>query len=139
MSLLRESAQQAGIVLETQGLEALPTVHMHEKDLEQLIFAITQNAIQAADGQRGRRFTIAGCSDGRWIELRFSDDCGGIESENLGRVFEPFFSTKPMGQGTGLGLCIAQQIVSRAHGQVHVESDFGRGTTFAVSLPVQEV
>ncbi len=139
MRLLRESAQQAGIVLETQGLEALPAVPMHEKGLEQLVFAITQNAIQAADGQGRRRFTIAGHSDGHSIELRFSDDCGGIAPENLGRVFEPFFSTKPMGQGTGLGLCIVQQIVSRARGQIHVESDFGRGTTFRVSLPVEEM
>ncbi|MDI6451112.1 PAS domain S-box protein [Anaerobaca lacustris] len=139
MRLLRESAQQACIVLETQGLEALPPVPMHEKGLEQLVFAITQNAIQAADGQRRRRFTIAGHSDGHWIELLFSDDCGGIAPENLGRVFEPFFSTKPMGQGTGLGLCIVQQIVSRTRGQIHVESDFGRGTTFRVSLPVEEM
>jgi len=70
--------------------------------------------------------------------LLFCDNCGGVAPENLERVFEPFFSTKPPGEGTGLGLCIAETIVSRARGQIHVESDFGRGTTFRVFLPLQE-
>lgn len=137
MGLLAESARRSNVVLAMQGLDSLPPIYMHKKDLEQLIFAIAQNAIQAGDGQR-RRFTIGGRCDGDGIELLFSDDCGGIAPENFDRVFEPFFSTKPAGEGTGLGLCIAQRVVSEARGQIHMESDFGRGTTFRVSLPIQE-
>jgi C4-dicarboxylate-specific signal transduction histidine kinase len=137
MELLQESARRANLAVEMQGLDALPAVCMYEKDLEQLIFAMAQNAIQAADGRQRHRFTITGCHDGDHIELQFADDCGGIAPENLAHVFEPFFTTKPPGEGTGLGLCIAQRVVSQARGRMSVESDFGQGTVFRVSLPVQ--
>lgn len=67
----------------------------------------------------------------------FRDDCGGIAPENLERIFEPFFTTKPAGEGTGLGLCVVQRIVSQAGGAIRVESRPGDGTTFFVTLPVQ--
>ncbi len=136
MRLLHESAHRSNVALEMQGLEALPAVCIHEKDLEQLFFALAQNAIQAADGRRARRFTILGRREDDRIELQFSDDCGGIAPETLPHVFEPFFTTKPAGEGTGLGLCIVQRVVAQAHGRMSVESDYGSGTTFRVSLPV---
>ncbi len=138
MSLLRQSARESNIVLETKGLDTLPPLCLPEKGMEQLIFAMAQNAIQAADGRKRHQFTMVGHRNGDWIELQFCDDCIGIAPEHLGQVFEPFFTTKPVGQGTGLGLCIAQQIVSRARGRICVDSDRGRGTTFRVSLPIKE-
>ncbi|MHC4296328.1 MAG: ATP-binding protein, partial [Planctomycetota bacterium] len=71
-------------------------------------------------------------------ELRFADDCGGIAPEHVDSVLEPFFTTKPPGEGTGLGLCIVQQIASRAGGKVSVESEFGRGSTFLVTIPLDK-
>ncbi len=137
LRLLQESARRADIAMATHGLDALPPVCMYGRDLEQLIFALAQNAVQAADGKRTRRFTIEGHHAGDHIELHFVDDCGGIAPENLERVFEPFFTTKPPGEGTGLGLCVAQRVVSQRHGHMSVESEFGRGTTFRVWLPVR--
>jgi len=136
MRLLHESARRASMVLEMQGLDALPAVCIHEKDLEQLFFALAQNAIQAADGRRARHFTILGRREGDQIELQFSDDCGGIAPEILPHIFEPFFTTKPAGEGTGLGLCIVQRVVAQAQGRMSVESNCGSGTTFGVSLPI---
>jgi len=136
MRLFHESARRANVTLEMQGLDLLPAVRIHEKDLEQLFFALAQNAIQAADGRRPRRFTILGRREGDQIELQFADDCGGIAPEILPHVFEPFFTTKPAGEGTGLGLCIAQRVVAQAHGRMSVESEYGSGTTFRVSLPI---
>jgi len=138
INLLRESARRSKVVLQADGLAQLPSLYIPEKDLEQLVFALVQNAIQAADGQKNAQFRITGAQkDGR-VELQFADDCGGIAAENLPRVFEPFFTTKPAGEGTGLGLCIVQRVVSDAHGRLQVKTDFGHGTTFIVTLPVPE-
>ncbi len=70
-----------------------------------------------------------------WVELRFSDTGCGIPRENLPRVFDQFFSTKPEGKGMGLGLSICQEIVSAHGGRMGVSSEPGRGTTFTVELP----
>jgi len=136
--LLAESAHRRGVALETKGLETLPPIDAREKDLEQLFFALSQNAIQAADGIRPSHLCISGQQNGDRIELQFRDDCGGIAPEHLSRIFEPFFTTKPEGEGTGLGLCIVRRIVSQARGSIRVDSHAGSGTTFFVTLPIQE-
>ena len=137
VKLLRESAQRTSVTLHLKEMGGLPPVYMNERDLEQLCFALIENAIQAADGKETRQITVGGAVKGRCIELCFSDDCGGIAPEHRDRIFTPFFTTKPPGQGTGLGLYIVQEVVSRVGGRVHVESDFGKGSTFFVILPMQ--
>jgi two-component system cell cycle sensor histidine kinase/response regulator CckA len=137
-SLLGESARSASIRLRIRNMEELPCPWMNENDLEQLFFALIENAIQAADGKKLRQLVISGAMKGQNIELRFSDDCGGIQPENIDKVFEPFFTTKCRGQGTGLGLCIVKDVVSRNGGHVRVESEFGKGTTFFVYLPIEK-
>lgn len=72
----------------------------------------------------------------RYAVMRFSDNGCGIEPRLLERIFEPFFTTKKAGQGTGLGLSLAQSIVESHGGGITVESTQGVGTTFAVYLPV---
>jgi PAS domain S-box-containing protein len=136
--LLAESARQAGVTLHVEDMSELPPVFLHEREFEQILFALFENAIQAADGKEDRRIVIRGTLKGDRIELCVSDNCGGIPSENLGKIFEPFFTTKPRGQGTGLGLCIVQDAVERIGGRVRVESEFGKGSTFFVTLPVGE-
>jgi PAS domain S-box-containing protein len=164
-AVFQESARRAKITLRLEDMERLPRLRCNEKDMEQLFFALTENAIQAAlpprlapavscearegaeagDG-KGRRppgascgrmhqFTISGEVKTENIELRFSDDCCGIAEEDLGRIFEPFFSTGPEGTRTGLGLCIVQRIVSECGGKIRVQSKPGKGTTFYVTLP----
>ncbi len=136
--LLEESARKARIRLETHRLEDLPPIYTHEKDIEQLFFALMENAIQAADGSRERSLQIAGARRGDQVELQFTDTCGGIAPENLDRIFEPFFTTKSPGEGTGLGLCIVQRIVSQMGGDLRVDSRRGKGTTFSIVLPVEQ-
>jgi len=137
MDLLEESARRAKVILQIEEMGKLPPVYSNEKDLEQLFFALAENAIQSADGKKNHRLIISGhLIDDRYVELRFSDDCGGIAPENIDRIFDPFFTTRPQGKGTGLGLCIVQQIVSRAGGKVRVESKVGEGSTFLVTLPI---
>ncbi|MHC4424488.1 MAG: PAS domain S-box protein [Planctomycetota bacterium] len=138
VQFLSESARRARIALRLKDMDRLPLVYANERDVEQLFFALIGNAVQAADGRKARELVISGAVEDEHIELRFSDDCGGIAPENLGEIFKPFFTTKPPGQGTGLGLCIVEDIASRAEGKVRVESELGKGSTFFVTLPVNE-
>jgi two-component system sensor histidine kinase HupT/HoxJ len=108
---------------------------MRENELDDLFFALVQNAVQAADGTKDRRLLITGTLQGDMVVLRFQDDCGGIEPTHVPRIFEPFFTTKPSDQGSGLGLCIARRIVCQRGGQITVESRYGEGTAFTVTLP----
>jgi PAS domain S-box-containing protein len=136
MRLLDEKAWRVKTSLHVQGLHGLPPVRMDEKDLEQLFFALIQNAVQAADGRERHLVIVSGRTWDQSIELRFFDNCGGIAPENLDKIFEPFFTTKPAGEGTGLGLPIARRIVCQANGKISVETKHGEGTTFVVTLPV---
>jgi PAS domain S-box-containing protein len=136
--LLSESARSASITLRIRNMDDLPCPWMNENDLEQLFFALIGNAIQAADGKKNRQLVISGAVKDKYIELRLSDNCGGIAPENIDKIFEPFFTTKPRGQGTGLGLCIVKDIVSRIGGHVRVESKFGKGTTFIINIPIEK-
>ena len=136
--LLAESAKQARVALRVEDMSTLPSVLLHEREFEQILFALVENAIQAADGKKVRHLVISGSVKDEQIELRFSDNCAGIHPENRKKIFEPFFTTKPRGQGTGLGLCIVQDAVARVGGRVRVESKWGRGSTFFVTLPVDD-
>ncbi|MBX9780299.1 MAG: sensor histidine kinase [Chitinophagaceae bacterium] len=70
------------------------------------------------------------------MEIRVSDNGTGIPSEIKEKIFQPFFTTKPTGQGTGLGLSLAYDIVTKAHGgELRVESEITKGTTFIVTIP----
>src|SRR5205085_12573472 len=69
------------------------------------------------------------------VALHIEDAGPGMPPPTLARLFEPYFTTKPRGQGTGLGLCIVQRLVREAHGVLHVHSVVGQGTRFVVYLP----
>jgi len=70
------------------------------------------------------------------VRLEFHDDGPGIDEEVKSRIFDPFFSTKPVGVGTGLGLSLSHGIIERHGGRISVESTPGQGTTFAIELPL---
>jgi len=135
--LLEGKARERRVSLCTQGLGELPPVRANEKDMEQMCFALIQNAIQAADGSKQHTLAISGRQHDGGITLRFEDTCGGISPEHVDKIFQPFFTTKPYGEGTGLGLCITKRLVTQAGGTIRVENQPGKGVAFCVTLPLR--
>ncbi len=133
-SALTDDAVRANLHITVNPLGGLPTAKCAAAALEQIFFIIIQNAIEAADGEKRHKLTIsAKARDGK-VELKFSDDCCGIAPENLKKIFEPFYTTKSDGGGMGLGLEIVRRILITCGGDIRVESNIGRGTTFYVVL-----
>ena len=73
---------------------------------------------------------------GRSIQIKVADNGGGIPQKVLDKIFQPFFTTKPTGQGTGLGLSLAYDIIKAHGGDIKVETKDGEGSEFIVQLPV---
>ncbi|MBI3075647.1 MAG: response regulator [Deltaproteobacteria bacterium] len=118
-----------------KDLAPLPAVRCHPQRLNQVFMNLLVNAAQAIDGQ-GTITLRTARRDGE-IVAEVSDTGVGIPHENLPRLFNPFFTTKPPGKGTGLGLSTAYKIVQDHGGRIEVESEPGQGTTFRVILPVE--
>jgi CheY-like chemotaxis protein len=102
--------------------------------LEQVLVNLAVNARDAMP--RGGRLTISTRNvNDRWVKISVSDTGTGMPAEVRAHLFEPFFTTKPVGQGTGLGLATVYGIVTQAGGQIRVDSEVGRGTTFELDFP----
>jgi PAS domain S-box-containing protein len=116
----------------------VPLVHADESRLGQVFINLLLNAAQAiAPGHvKDNEVRVTGrtAADGRAV-IEVRDTGCGIPADLLGRIFDPFYTTKSVGSGTGLGLSICHGIVRSLGGQIHVESQVGKGTVFRVLLP----
>ena len=117
----------------------LPQVECLPSELNQVFLNLLVNAAHAiADGERGTITLRSGCDDKQvWVEV--TDTGSGIAPENLKRIFDPFFTTKPIGKGTGLGLSLSYGIVKKHGGSIEVDSELGKGSTFRVILPINQI
>jgi len=120
-----------------QELGATPPVVADESRLGQVFLNLLVNAAHAipegrADANEIRVRTFV---DGGRVAVEVTDSGAGIAPEHRARIFDPFFTTKPVGQGTGLGLAISRGIVHGLGGEIQLDSQVGRGTTFRVLLP----
>lgn len=114
----------------------MPPVECHASEINQVFMNLLINAGQAI-AERGV-ITLACGHEGEEAWVSIADTGCGIPEETLGRIFDPFYTTKPIGRGTGLGLAISYRIVEKHHGRIEVESRLGQGTTFRVVLPVRQ-
>lgn len=113
---------------------ALPPVECNAPQLSQVFSNLLRNAIQAIAGKGEIRVTTRAVDER--VEVEIADSGQGIAAEHLSRVFEPFFTTRPVGQGVGLGLSVAYHLVKRHGGTITVASPPGSGAVFVVSLPL---
>ncbi|MEO6171814.1 MAG: ATP-binding protein, partial [Arenimonas sp.] len=120
-----------------RNYEDLPPVRCLPDELNQVWTNLVHNALQAM--QHKGTLTIGLRRDGNWARVSVGDSGCGIPEAIRERIFDAFFTTKPAGEGTGLGLDIVRKIVEKHGGQIAVDSEVGRGTTFTVSLPIEGV
>ncbi|GGN42007.1 hypothetical protein FHR83_003088 [Actinoplanes campanulatus] len=140
------------ITLTVRTPDGLPSVMMDPGQMEQVLVNLAVNGRDAMP--TGGRLTIdtapvevdiehtaaqAGLSPGPYVRLRVSDTGTGMPREVIDKVFEPFYTTKPSGQGTGLGLATVYGIITQAGGTVQIYSEVGMGTTFTILLPATDV
>jgi signal transduction histidine kinase len=139
VELLRPVVSAAGLTLGVSTAAGLPPVLGHADALRQVILNLLTNAIDATP--TGGRVSVVTrvVDDPRETELAVIDTGRGIMPLDRDRIFEPFFSTKPAGRGTGLGLFITAQIVREHRGRIEVISTEGQGSVFRIRLPVYEV
>ncbi|MDZ8260191.1 sensor histidine kinase, partial [Nostoc sp. ChiQUE01b] len=122
----------------------IPNIEGFSSSLYQVFMNIINNALDAVEEQHNTqdnpRITIATeFQDKNWVVVRIADNGSGIAPETLEKIFEMFFTTKPTGVGTGMGLSISHQIVVEKHGgRLSCKSQVGSGTEFTISLPVQK-
>lgn len=114
--------------------EELPPVRCLPDELNQVWTNLVHNALQAMD-HKGT-LTVGLGREGGDALVSISDTGCGIPEEIRARIFDAFFTTKPAGEGTGLGLDIVRKIVEKHQGRIDVDSEVGRGTTFTVRLPI---
>lgn len=119
-----------------RAYEDVPPVRCMPDELNQVWTNLVHNALQAM--QHRGTLSIGLRREGNWARVSIGDTGCGIPAAIRERIFDAFFTTKPAGEGTGLGLDIVRKIVEKHGGQIAVDSEVGRGTTFTVSLPIEE-
>jgi two-component system NtrC family sensor kinase len=113
----------------------LPLIQASYDHLQSVWLNLLLNARDAFAGQSGD-IHLTTCRQGNEVHVLVADTGMGIPPERLTRIFEPFYTTKQAGQGTGLGLSLCQRIIKQHGGHIHVDSQVGRGTVFTVALPL---
>ncbi len=117
----------------------LPEITANGFELQQVFINIIINAEHFMIEKNGRgTLTITTERAGDIIRASFADDGPGIAKENLGHLFDPFFTIKEVGKGTGLGLSISYGIITEHGGRIYAESELGKGATFIVELPISQ-
>jgi signal transduction histidine kinase len=123
--------------------ESLPKVNIIPQDFGRVLLNLINNAFYAVQARSSTHpenyvptVTVSTEQIGQTIVISVTDNGTGIPEELKSKIFQPFFTTKPTGQGTGLGLSLAYDIVTKGHGgTIELESIEGKGTTFKITLP----
>ena len=126
------TAKQANIILKPIIPADLPQVNLDVEQFKQALLNLLLNAEQAM-GKDGE-LTILASHENQWVRLELIDTGPGIPAEVREKLFQPFFTTKP--GGNGLGLPITRKIIEAHNGKIEVQSEVGKGTRFTILIPV---
>lgn len=134
LGLLEREIADRDILVEKELAGGLPRILVDRAQLKQALYNVIKNALQAM--RTGGILRVRTEATDTHAIVSFIDTGHGISAEQIGRIFEPYYTTKD--EGSGLGLMIVQRIVREQGGSVEIESDVSRGTTFRIKLPLHE-
>jgi two-component system NtrC family sensor kinase len=137
LSLIQHKMKLSNVEVETRLAEDLPAAPCDQSQMQQVVLNLLLNAAEATHGKSERRVVVSTSAGGGYVRVVVADNGEGIASENLAKIFHPFFTTKPEGKGVGLGLAVSYGIIEAHGGDIEVTSRVGEGTTFTVALPIQ--
>jgi two-component system NtrC family sensor kinase len=137
LALLRSQILVNRVIVNKHLNRSLPQIMIDVNKIEQLFTNVILNAIDAMPDGGSLGITTGGSLDEKFVKIVFSDTGCGIPKEQIGKIFDPFFSTKGI-KGTGLGLSVSYGIVEQHNGTIAVESKVGEGSVFTIRLPLAE-
>lgn len=126
--------EKSGIQILVERDEKLPIVNGDPAQLNQVLVNVVVNAIQSMP--TGGKLTIKTTFQDDWVSILVEDTGQGIEEKNIDKIFLPFFTTKEIDEGTGLGLSVVYGIVNEHGGSIEVDSKKGQGSTFKIKFPI---
>jgi signal transduction histidine kinase len=135
VALVQGIADSASVVILEEYPPTPVMVNIDHNEMKQVFINLVNNALHAMP-EGGKLRIRLDCIRDKELVVEISDTGHGIAPEHLGKIFEPFYSTKSSGDGTGLGLSISYRIVRNHGGRIEVDSKIGEGSTFSVILPV---
>ena len=136
LQVLHNQYRSREVTIEKHYDPNLPRIQGNISNLGQVLINVISNALQAMPEGRGTLSISTSChQDSGSIIVECKDDGIGIPPETLKDIFKPFFTTKEVGKGTGLGLYISYEIIKRHGGEIRVSSEVGQGTTVTIILP----
>jgi len=138
LDFLCYEAARRGVSLLKNLDHRLPTVRVDSNVLKQIVINIAMNALQAMEPEGGRLLVESMVGSSSEICIVIADTGPGIPEDALARIFEPYFTTKRPGEGTGLGLFVTRTLVENLGGSIEVRSAVGEGTSFTVTLPADD-
>ncbi len=115
--------------------QSLPDISTDGNQLQQVLLNLVKNSIDSMEGKSGS-ISIETKNLGNSVSMKVGDTGKGISSAQMEKIFLPFFTTKEVGKGTGLGLSVSYGIIKSLRGKIDVESEVGKGTIFAITLPL---
>jgi signal transduction histidine kinase len=134
IEFLKHEIKDRDILVEVEAPDDLPPAFVDRQQIRQAFFNVIRNAMQAMPHGGILKITLS--STDRFVAVAFKDTGSGIAPDDLGNIFEPYYTTKP--EGSGLGLMIVQRIVRDHGGEIEVDSAPRAGTTFTIFLPRDE-
>lgn len=126
------------ITLEMHKSSTPVVVNFSSNNFLDILLALLSNSVDSYQGASGKIAIVVSKSDD-WAHLEVKDQGCGIPEQDLERIFEPFYTSKDVGEGTGLGLAIVKTLVEDAGGRIDVKSDPGLATIFSINLPLKSI